>query len=132
MPNLSLIITFQEMFGRWYQAWWKQFLFQFVNTLRPIQNGRYFPDDIFKRIFLNENVWISIKISLKFVPADIFSDRMIILWLLNSGSSCRCDLDTIKPWINIISLMDKKVLKIKYSFVVWEYFIVRTLFHPQD
>ena len=38
------------------------------NTLRPRQNGRYFPDDIFKRIFLNENVPISIKISLKFVP----------------------------------------------------------------
>ena len=27
-----------------------------------------FPDDIFKCIFLNENVWISIKVSLKFVP----------------------------------------------------------------
>ena len=39
-----------------------------VNTLRPRQNGRHFPDDIFKRIFLNENVWISLKISLKFVP----------------------------------------------------------------
>ena len=26
------------------------------------------PDDIFKCIFLNENIWISIKISLKFVP----------------------------------------------------------------
>ena len=25
-------------------------------------------DDIFKYIFLNENVWISVKISLKFVP----------------------------------------------------------------
>ena len=25
-------------------------------------------DDIFKYIFLNENFWISIKISLKFVP----------------------------------------------------------------
>ena len=37
------------------------------NTLRPRQNGRYFPDDIFKRIFLNENVLISIKISPKFV-----------------------------------------------------------------
>ena len=31
-------------------------------------HGRHFPDDIFKCIFLNENVWISIKISLKFVP----------------------------------------------------------------
>ena len=27
-----------------------------------------FADDIFKRIFLNENIWISNKISLKYVP----------------------------------------------------------------
>ena len=39
-----------------------------VNTLRPRQNGRHFADDIYKCIFLNENVWIPIKISLKFVP----------------------------------------------------------------
>ena len=39
-----------------------------VNTLRPRQNGRRFTDDTFKRIFLNENVRISIKISLMFVP----------------------------------------------------------------
>ena len=39
-----------------------------LNTLRPRQNGRHFPDDIFKWISLNENVWISIKISLKCVP----------------------------------------------------------------
>ena len=39
-----------------------------INTLRPMQNGRHFADDIFKRIFLNENIWIPIKISLKFVP----------------------------------------------------------------
>ena len=39
-----------------------------INTLRPRQNGRHFPDDIFKRIFLNENVRILLKISLKFVP----------------------------------------------------------------
>ena len=39
-----------------------------INTLRPRQNGRHFPDAIFKRIFFNENAWISIKFSLKFVP----------------------------------------------------------------
>ena len=38
------------------------------NTLRPKQNGRHFADDIFKCIFLNGNVWIQIKISMKFVP----------------------------------------------------------------
>ena len=39
-----------------------------INTFRPRQHGRHFADDTFKRIFLNENLWISIKISLKFVP----------------------------------------------------------------
>ena len=38
-----------------------------LNSLRPRPNGRHFADDIFKRIFLNENGGISIKISLKFV-----------------------------------------------------------------
>ena len=41
-----------------------------INTLRPRQNGYHFPDDIFNCIFLNENVRILIKISLKFVPKD--------------------------------------------------------------
>ena len=39
-----------------------------INTWRPRQNCRHFPDDIFKCIFFNENVLISINISLKFVP----------------------------------------------------------------
>ena len=39
-----------------------------LNTLRLRQNGRRFTDDTFQHIFLNENVKISIKISLKFVP----------------------------------------------------------------
>ena len=48
---------------------WTQGVFSLtVNTLRPRQNGPHFQDDIFKCISLNENVWISIKISLKFVP----------------------------------------------------------------
>ena len=34
------------------------------NTLRPIQNSPYFSDDIFKYIFLNENVWNSTEILL--------------------------------------------------------------------
>ena len=38
------------------------------NTLKPRQNTCHFPDNILKCIFLNENVLISIKISLKFVP----------------------------------------------------------------
>ena len=39
-----------------------------LNSLRPRLNRRPFADDIFKCIFLNENEWISPRISLKFVP----------------------------------------------------------------
>ena len=47
---------------------WFALVEDFFNTLSPRQNGHHFADDIFKRIFLNENIWIPIKISLKFVP----------------------------------------------------------------
>ena len=39
-----------------------------INTSRPRQNGRRYPDDIFKCIFLNENICVPINISLKSVP----------------------------------------------------------------
>ena len=37
-------------------------------THLPLKNGRHFADENFKRIFLNENGWILIEISLKFIP----------------------------------------------------------------
>ena len=40
----------------------------FYHILRPRQNCCHFADNISKCIFLNENLWISLKISLKFVP----------------------------------------------------------------
>ena len=52
-------------------AWCRQvptFTCTTINSLKPRQNGRLFADDTFKRIFLNENIIIPIKISLKFVP----------------------------------------------------------------
>ena len=45
-----------------------QYNYYHIKTLRPRQNGRHFPDDIFKCIILNENIPIAIKISLKFFP----------------------------------------------------------------
>ena len=39
-----------------------------INTLSPRQNGHHFAYDVFKCIFLNENVWSLIKISFNFVP----------------------------------------------------------------
>ena len=58
---------------------------QLFNTLRPRQNGRHFTDDIFKCIFLSENICISIKISLKFVPngpiTNIPAMFQVMAWL---------------------------------------------------
>ena len=50
------------------------FLDDQFSTLGPRQDGRHFTDDIFKCIFLNENVWIPIKISLKFVPKGLINN----------------------------------------------------------
>ena len=53
-----------------------------VNTLRPRRNEQHFADDIFKRIFFNENVWISIKISLKFVPKGQINNIPALLQIM--------------------------------------------------
>ena len=67
---MSLRLLSSDMDGAWRchkpVSLWKCRL----NTFRQRQNGRHFADDIFKWIFFNEKVWISIKISLKFVPQD--------------------------------------------------------------
>ena len=55
-----------EHVNGFYSVWTTTYTF--LNTLRPRQNGRHFADDSFKCIFLNENVSISIKISLRFDP----------------------------------------------------------------
>ena len=40
----------------------------FLNSSPPGQDGRYFAHDIFRRVFVNEEFCILIKISLKLVP----------------------------------------------------------------
>ena len=40
----------------------------YINTMKPIQNGCLFANDMFKCIFFIQNVRISLRISLKFVP----------------------------------------------------------------
>ena len=55
---------------------------KWVNTLRPRQNGRHFADDIFKCISLNENVWISIEISLKFVHSGSINNNPTLFQIM--------------------------------------------------
>ena len=53
-----------------------------INTLRPRQNGRRFADDTFKRIFLNENARIPIKIALKFVPKGAINNNPALVQIM--------------------------------------------------
>ena len=65
--------------------WWLvvQYLIHWgLNTLRLRQNGRHFADDIFKCIFLNENVIILIKISLKFVPNGPINNILALVQIM--------------------------------------------------
>ena len=55
---------------------------QWVNTLRPRQNGRHFADDMFKCIFLNENVWIPIKIPKRFVPKGPINNIQVLVQIM--------------------------------------------------
>ena len=57
-------------------------IFSDLNTLRPRQNGRLFADDTFKRIFLNENIRISIKISLNFVPKGLINNISALVLIM--------------------------------------------------
>ena len=52
------------------------------NTLRPRQNRRRFSDDSFKCIFLNENIRISIKISLKFLPKGPINNNPALVQIM--------------------------------------------------
>ena len=65
-----------------------------VNTLRPRQNGRHFPDDSFKWIFLNENVWISIEVSLKFVPNGSINNVPALVQIM----ACRLTGANLNQW----------------------------------
>ena len=84
------------------------------NTLRPRQNGHRYADDIFKRIFLNENARISIKSSLKFVPKGPISNipalAQIMAWRQSGDkplsepmmASLLTHVRVIRPrWVNL-------------------------------
>ena len=61
-----------------------------LNTLRPRQNGRHFTDDTFKHMLLNENVRVSMKMSLKFVPKGLINNipaMVQIMSLRRSGDT---------------------------------------------
>ena len=60
---------------------WLQYMLS-INALGLRQNGRRFADDIFNCIFLNGNLWISLKISLNFVPEVRFNNLPALIQIM--------------------------------------------------
>ena len=52
---------------------WKAFFVRWTHW-GWAKNGYHFPDDTFKSIFPNENIWILIEISLKFDPKHVINN----------------------------------------------------------
>ena len=58
---------------------WELYWARGINTLRPRQNGRHYADDIFKWIFLNENVWFPTK---RFVPKGLINNILALFQIM--------------------------------------------------
>ena len=50
--------------------------------MRPRQDDRHFRDDFFTCVFLNENIYISINISLKFVPNGPINNILALVQIM--------------------------------------------------
>ena len=99
------------------------------NTFRPRQNGRHFAHDIFKRILFNENIRISIKISLKFVPKDPINNILTLVQIMAWRRSGDTPLSesmlvslpthicvTRSQWGEVIMFIIRGTLRVDYTF----------------
>ena len=104
-----------------------------INTLRPRQNGHRFADYTFKRIFLNENVRISIKISLKLVPKGPINNNPALVQIMvgrRSGDkplsepmvvSVLTHICVTRPqWFKVITKATSKIT----SAQIWQFHVV--------
>ena len=114
------------------------FLDGLVNTLRPTQNDRHFADDTFNRLSVNENVRISIKFSLKFVPKGQINNIPAIFqatshylnqwWLVYWRIYASLGLNELRIWCNFVwntSISQSMLLPLTHwdmYEMVWWYF----------
>ena len=119
-----------------YQWKWEVANMIVFNTLRRGQDDRHFPDDIFKCIFVNKNVWISPMISLKFIPKvrinNIPALVQIMAWRRPGDKplsepmlvSLLTHICVTRPqWVYTGYSIIRRILKLS----TWQYFILTTL-----
>ena len=96
-----------------------------LNTLRPRQNRRLFADNIFKCVFLNENVWISINISPKFVPKGPINHIPALVQIM--ASRCPGDKPLSEPmmisWPTHICVTQPQWVNIHWHLHTYTYWI---------
>ena len=78
--------------NRWQSTWtnddpvywhiFKTYLAEFLNTLRPRQDGRHFADDSFTCVFFNENCCILIKFSLKYIRKGAINNNRALVQIM--------------------------------------------------
>ena len=99
-------------------AWWGD-----INTLRPRQDGRLFADDTFKRIFLNENFGILIKISLKFVPKGLINNIPALVPIMawrRPGDKPLSEPMTVRSLVHLYESLGLNELNIKLWVVLYK------------
>ena len=69
---------YPEYFREYFHRRW----FLTLNTLKPRQIVRHFPDDIFKCLFMNENDRISDTIWLKFPPMGVIDNNTTLVQIM--------------------------------------------------
>ena len=92
-----------------------------INTLRPRQNGRHFASDIFKCIFLNENVWILFKICLTFVPKGPINNILALVQIMawRSPGDNPLSEPLMVSLLMHICVMRPQWVKISYCEILW-------------
>ena len=75
-----------------------------INTLRPRQCGRHFLDNILIWIFLNENVWIWCKISLRFIPKDPINNISALVQIMDWCPTKQATSHYLEQWYLDISI----------------------------
>ena len=94
-----------------------------IITLSLRQNGRHFPDDIFKCIFLNENDWISIKISLNFVPWGPINNILALVQIMawrRWGDKPLSEPMMVSLLMHICITRPQWVMMLRFEELLWE------------